>query len=275
MDKEIPDMVVLPMKDLLDMEDALEAPTFEDVKVIAYKPQIANFLGSIECAIYFQQLCHWSKYAKREDGLIYKSAKEIYEETYVSEKIQRRCRDQLVKLGWIEVEKKMANGHPTYHFRVLVKTFGVLMPTGQRPHGTVPIGQRPVPIGQTASSITKNTTLENTYTSEERAKASDLHRLYVLHYKYHQDPQTKRADLDDTQRSEIFKKHLANYRLTEKRLPVIVARIRDAGYDMCAKAIVNSAKDPWNHGENDRAWKADLTKYLLRNYDMVEEWANK
>lgn len=117
--------------------------------------------------------------------------------------------------------------------------------------------------------IKKNIDKEK-YTSSEKEQASDLHRLYVLHYKtlptleriHHQDDDLKR---------QKFEQDLTKYRLTPKRLDKIVVRLRDCGYDMCAKAIVNSAKNPWNLGENDRGWTADLIDYIFRSYEQTEK----
>lgn len=274
MSMEAPDMVLFPMKDLLNMEDAINAPTFEEVRVIAYKPQIASYLGSIEAAIYFQQLSHWQKYAKRQDGFIYKSAKEIYEETYISEKIQRRCREQLSKIGWIEVEKRMANGHPTYHFKVIAKTFGVLMPTGNRPHDSGPTGERPVPIGQTASSITKNTTKNSIYSEKELEDLEKIWHIWLIQFKINRS-KLAQAQTDEEKR-QLLEEAKKKYKLTDKRKEKIIARIRDAGPQMIAKAIVNVSKSSWHMGDNPQGKKyIELAEFICRSYEQVENWANQ
>lgn len=258
---QAPDMVLVRRKDVQDMgDDWPEYPQFEELKVIAYKPELAVYLESIESAIYFQQLSHWQKYAKQSDGYFYKTADEIQQETYITEKQQRRCRDQLKKLGWIDYKKKMANGHPTYHYKVLVRSFGVLIPTGEMPVGT----------GKKASSITKNTH-KNKYTPEVDKQINILHRRYVQLFKI--DPlDWQQADAEA--RTSLLRSALARYKLTPARKQKIATRLDDAGYEMCLAAIKNANQVPWNHGENDRGWKMDLYVYLFRNYEMVERWAN-
>lgn len=262
MTSKVPDMVIVKLKDVLSADLAAESQVFEDPKVVAFKPQIAHYLGSIEAALYFQQLSHWQKYAKRSDGYFYKTAKEMEEETCISEKKQRRCREQLVAIGWLDVKKVMANGSPTYHFKVLVRSLGVLVPTGETP----------VPIGQNASSITKNTH-EKDYTSETRAQALDLHRGFIRHFKV--DPDDYSYASNEEKAAMIDKVLKASYRLTPKRLEKVAGRLEDAGYDMCKKAILNLSKSEWHKGKNENEWEADLYEYLFRSYENVEKWATK
>ena len=263
----IPDMVIVDKNDDRESDGSIY---FEDLKVIAYKPQIANWLGSIEAAIYFQQLSHWQKYAKRQDGFIYKSAREIEEETCISERTQRRCRDILVRVGWIEVKKVMANGSLTYHFKVLVRSFGVMAPTGKTPIAT---GKTPIAIGKNASSITKNTH-ENTqtYGPKEEEQMLALHKGYIKFFKINTD-QFNYAD-PETQ-NQLIESALKRYNLTPERIAKLHTRLQDAGFATIKQAIINANKSDWNHGTNPSGWTMDLYKYLLRSYEQVEDWANR
>lgn len=258
-DNNTPDMVIVRLN---ATEADIQAQVFEDLRVIAFKPQIAEFLGSIEAAIYFQQLLHWQKYAKRVDGFIYKSAKEIQEETCISEKIQRRCRTQLERLGWIELKKKMANGHPTYHFKVLVRSFGVLVPSGQMP----------VPIGQTASSITKSTTKKEHISSEVQDQIEKLYLGYIVSFKVDTDDY---AYSDSDRKLSLIESAKARYKLTDKRRDAAARRLKDCGYDMCKQAIINCSKSEWHRGDDPKSkWFAHMD-WIFGSYEKVEEWANK
>lgn len=117
-----------------------------------------------------------------------------------------------------------------------------------------------------------NTKGNSSYSAEEKEQALKLHKTYIRLFKVDSDDL---AYADQEQKLTLLRKALANYKLTDKRLSKVVPRLRDAGYDMCHAAIVNAAKNPWNHGENDRAWKLDLYDYLFRNYEQVEKWANQ
>ena len=61
-------------------------------RVIAFHPIYAKILGGIEEAIFFQQICFWSDKGKRDDGAIYKTSKDIEEETTLSDRVQRRVK---------------------------------------------------------------------------------------------------------------------------------------------------------------------------------------
>lgn len=270
MSENMPDMVILRTKDIdaRDLESRKswpEYPQFEELRVIAYKPEIANYLESIEAAIYFQQLSHWQRYAKQPDGFFYKTAKEIEQETMISEKKQRACRQKLEGLGWIGVQKKMANGHPTYHFKVLVRSFGILIPTGDSPIGT----------GQNASSITKNTHKNNITSDLTEKKKDDINKIYKLWLIYMAvDPEIRLHGTTDSRRAAL-QEAMKRYKLTPKRSAAIDRRLDDAGYEMIIRAIKNIANSPFHMGQNDKGWKADLVDFLLRSYEKVEEWSNK
>ena len=69
----------------------------------------------------------------------------------------------------------------------------------------------------------------------------------------------------------------ARYRLTPGRRDAIDRRLKDAGYQMVCAAIIGYANEEWTHlGKGNRPdWQADLEKYILRKYEIVEEGANR
>lgn len=77
------------------------------------------------------------------------------------------------------------------------------------------------------------------------------------------------------ERQQLLLAASKKYKLTPKRKEKIVARLQDAGVDQIKKAIINCSKSAWHQGDNDNNWSADLVEYLLRNFEMVEKWANK
>lgn len=71
---------------------------------------------------------------------------------------------------------------------------------------------------------------------------------------------------------KLFDKNPNTYKLTDKRKLKIKARLKDAGYEMLAKAIENTSKSEFHRGDNDRGWTADLD-YITRSYENVEKLA--
>jgi hypothetical protein len=68
---------------------------------------------------------------------------------------------------------------------------------------------------------------------------------------------------------QAFEKNPNTYKLTDKRKTKIRQRLKDAGYEMLAKAIKNTANSEFHRGDNDRGWKADLD-FITRSYEQVE-----
>ena len=83
---------------------------------IAYHPIIAKAFGSAKLAILWSQIYYWSDKTKNKDGWIYKTQKDIYDETGLARKEQETARKIGNKLGVME-SKRM--GSPcTVHFRI-------------------------------------------------------------------------------------------------------------------------------------------------------------
>lgn len=125
-------------------------------KPIAFYPRLARELGDIASALYYQQIYFWSDKGDREDGYIYKSKREIEEETTLTREQQDRIRKKLEEMGWIKTklthDKK---GKPTIHFKCLVD-IGVSI-SGKPTNGKV--GNPLMNARETHQcSITENTT---------------------------------------------------------------------------------------------------------------------
>lgn len=88
------------------------------IKPIAVRPEWVEELGDIESVIFYQQILYWGDKGGRDDGYIYKTAKDIEYETTLTERQQRRVREKLKKMGYIDIIKKKANGAPTLHFKI-------------------------------------------------------------------------------------------------------------------------------------------------------------
>lgn len=156
--------------------------TFTAERVIAFRPEIARQLRSIEAAIFYQQMYFWSDKGGRVDGFVYKSAKEIEDETCLTEKQQRLARKKLVDMGWLETKKLKANGAPTHHYKCLMEMHTVLaksqlemakgqMDTAERPNGT---SKKASSITEITTEITHKTT---TYSEQDISLVDTLYKL--------------------------------------------------------------------------------------------------
>ncbi len=94
---------------------------------IAFHPPLSRALGSIEAAIYLQQLYYWRDKGSREDEFIYKTKDEIEEETTLTRRQQDPIRKKLERLGVLETKLLKANGTPTLHYRLNIGRLNELL----------------------------------------------------------------------------------------------------------------------------------------------------
>lgn len=89
-------------------------------RVIAFHVEIARELGSINAALFYQQIRHFNGKGSREDGFFYKTQKEMEEETSLTREQQESCRKILIEKRWIDAKKIHFNGSNVWHYRLLV-----------------------------------------------------------------------------------------------------------------------------------------------------------
>lgn len=83
---------------------------------IAYHPIIAKAFDSVKLGIFWSQLYYWHDKGSDQDGWIYKTRTEIYDETGLSRKEQETARKLGLKLGIIE--EKLSGRPATLHFKI-------------------------------------------------------------------------------------------------------------------------------------------------------------
>jgi hypothetical protein len=83
---------------------------------IAYQPVIAKAFGSVNLGILWSQLYYWSDRTKNKDGWIYKTSKDVFEETALSRYEQDTARKKGLELGVIET--KLAGVPAVTHYRI-------------------------------------------------------------------------------------------------------------------------------------------------------------
>lgn len=92
-------------------------------KPIAFHPDLARAFGSVNTALYLQQLMYWSDKGGREDGYIYKTKDDIEVETCLTVRQQDVIRKDLERRGVLTTKLIKVNGAPTLHYKV---DFGIL-----------------------------------------------------------------------------------------------------------------------------------------------------
>ena len=89
------------------------------VRIIPFFPDLARKLKDVNSALLYAQLWYWKDKGGRSDGYIYKSKKELTEETTLSRQKQDRARKRLEDSGWLVTKLCRANGHATLHYKCL------------------------------------------------------------------------------------------------------------------------------------------------------------
>jgi hypothetical protein len=77
-----------------------------------------RLLGSLDSALFLNQLVFWSDKGSRPDGFIWKSRKEWAEELTLTDYAIRKATEQLEKMGLLETKLLKANAAPTLHYRL-------------------------------------------------------------------------------------------------------------------------------------------------------------
>lgn len=120
-------------------------------------------------------------------------------------------------------------------------------------------------------TINKSNNKSNNTDPNTLANVDKLYTLYLIRMKI---PPHQLTQASDEEKRSLLDAAKRNYRLTDKRKAKILSRLKDCGYEMCAKAINNIGKSDFHKGENDRNWVAHL-EWIFNSVEKTEEWANK
>ena len=164
-------------------------------KPVVLYPQLAKALGGIEEAIYWQQLYYWSD--KGKDNWIYKTKKEIEEETALTRYQQDRVRKKLEKIGAITTLLKKANGSPTLHFKVDI---GIVRNLLMEKQETYYSNSKKLTNPSYTENTTENTT-ENSKAKALQTNGKEINDLIDLFKKV--NPSYQRLFGNKTQRSAL------------------------------------------------------------------------
>jgi hypothetical protein len=100
------------------VKNSIKSITGEEAWVIGVPIALIHFLGCPRKALLLAQLVYLSDKGKRTDGFVFKTYKEIYEETGITEKSCRRYYDEFKAMGFFQWDIKKAYGVPTIHFKI-------------------------------------------------------------------------------------------------------------------------------------------------------------
>jgi len=106
------------MATLADRVEGLEEKRF-----IMYHPQITKFLGDINSSIFISYIAFWQ--GKGSDGnWVYKSRKNIYNETGLTKAQIRRVEKILIDFGYIKYKDEYVNDYAKVrHYQIIWKKF--------------------------------------------------------------------------------------------------------------------------------------------------------
>lgn len=84
---------------------------------VAYYPNLARMIGSVNAAVLLCQLLYWSDNRSSDpENWIYKTQPEIEEETGLTRRKQEKAREILIERGFLQ--EKRRGSHGTLHFRL-------------------------------------------------------------------------------------------------------------------------------------------------------------
>jgi len=77
-----------------------------------------DFVGTHNSALFLSQLLYWTDKTKSEDGFVYKTYSEWYDELCLSKYEVMKCSNTLQKMGFLTTKVKKAGGNPTVHYKL-------------------------------------------------------------------------------------------------------------------------------------------------------------
>jgi hypothetical protein len=87
-------------------------------RALAFHPIFVKVFGGVNEAILFQQIHYWSDKGRLPDNVIYKTDKQIEDETTLTTGKQHRARKRLKELRVLKVWVQRANGTPVNHYQI-------------------------------------------------------------------------------------------------------------------------------------------------------------
>lgn len=209
---------------------------------IAFHPELARILGGIAEAIYFQQLHFWGDKGHDPDGWIYKSKKDIQDETTLTRDQQDRIRKKLEKMGALETCKKQIKGAPTLHYRTNIDFL----------------------IDQMVETETRETHDSKSGKPANQNSGKPANPLYTEN--------TTETTPENIENVLSFYQEKINKgtRMTDKAKTKLKARLKTFTVEDIRLAIANFAADDWkmkNLAKNGLAW-------FLHSDDRIETYRN-
>lgn len=84
---------------------------------VVVTPEIfIHLCGDTATALMLSHLCYWTDRGVREDGFLWKSAREWMQEVGLTRRQLNWATARLEEMKLLKVEKKLAQGHPTLHY---------------------------------------------------------------------------------------------------------------------------------------------------------------
>lgn len=212
---------------------------------IAFYPQLARRLGSINDALIYQQLWFWGDKGDLDDGFIYKTVEELEEETTIGEKGQRAAITRLTELGWIVQEnRKGKDGRVRRYFKALMDIDLLLKKNDPLPREGIPPAEGGFPL----------------YTETTTEISADAQEIVVYDENQRQKPQPR----NDTSTLSVFRlwgKYPKNWEMNTTIRAGAKNLYEERGLEQIKKALAFAAdnrdnrhcpsvSDPWRLDKN-------------------------
>jgi hypothetical protein len=164
---------------------------------------LLSFCGDLETATFLSQLMYWCDKGKSPDGYIFKSCREWYQETGLSEYYVGKSADKLKSQGLLETKKKRANGHPTIHYRLNKKDFANELIKYLR-NDSEKIKNRNPKISECKTDITPEHTAKHTTEITEKEYGVNSNELHTVPIPFKKFKKTTNLGLDTIDIIEDF-----------------------------------------------------------------------
>lgn len=238
---------------------------FEQIgRAAAYHPKMRKLTGSVTSAIFLELFLCWTGSEKSQDGWIYKTAEEIEEETGLSYEEQKTARKRLKTLGFID-EKYQRLNHRMY-FRVNKENCDIVWSELFSRTRESLDGER----GNSSLDEQGNPSFDPIYKDLPRSNPQEMDS----------EANNKKKKINYQPILQAWEEHCVPLglpkpiKITPKRKERLKACASDPDWmGILDEAIAALVENPFNLGDNDRDWKADID-YLIRPgkaFELVEK----
>lgn len=227
---------------------------------IAFYPELARKLNSIEATVFYQYLVSCCK--GQGEYVVYQTKEIIQKETTLNRYQQDKAREILEEAGWVRTFLSKEDGAPVLHYEILI------MWSLERSTRI----SSPSTNGLAESSKKEENEKKVPKEKENKKNPVEEEKRDILHI----SPKKNENSPDETRLLDVIledfaKLFLRKYRPTIGRQKKLKDRLKNFTFEEIREAIKNMAKDKFYQGKNDRGWCAD-PDFFLRNDEKIDKF---